>query len=136
MLRNTTYGLYNMFRRHHLSFHWREQVLYDSNGKMKYKPDVMGIMEDYYRSCIIGHWLEERCPEITKADILGTKTEDAKRDMDNIRGMCEVDVMCQMYQDLLEEYYMKFSFDLLSNERLSTPIMGIIGSIMKQLFYE
>lgn len=107
-----------MFRRHHLSFHWKEQVLYDSNGKTKYKPDVMGIMEDYYSSCVIGHWLEKKCPEITKADILGTKTEDAKRDMDNIRGMCEVDVMCQMYQDLLEEYYMKFSFDLLSNERM------------------
>lgn len=107
-----------MFRRHHLSFHWREQVLYDSNGKMKYKPDVMGIMEDYYRSCVIGCWLEEKCSEITKAGILGTKTEDPERDMDNIRGMCEVDVICQMYQDLLEEYYMNFSFDLLSNERM------------------
>lgn len=107
-----------MFRRHHLSFHWKEQALYDSNGKTKYKPDVMGIMEDYYRSCIIGHWLGEKCSEITKADILGTKTEDARRDMDNIRGMCEIDVMCQMYQDILEEYYMNFSFDLLSNERM------------------
>lgn len=107
-----------MFRRHHLSFHWKEQVLYDSNGKTKYKPDVMRIMEDYYRSCIIGKWVGEECSEISKADILDTKTEDAKRDMDNIRGMCEIDVMCQMYQDLLEEYYMNFSFDLLSNERM------------------
>lgn len=107
-----------MFRRHHLSFHWKEQVLYDNNGKTKYKPDVMGIMEDYYRSFVIGYWLGEKCSEITKADILSTKTEDPERDMDNIMGMCGIDVMCQMYQDLLDEYYMNFSFDLLSNKRM------------------
>lgn len=107
-----------MFRRHHLSFHWKEQVLYDNSGKTKYKPDVMGIMEDYYRSFVISHWLREKCSEITKADILSTKTEDPERDMDNIMGMCGIDVMCQMYQDLLEEYYMNFSFDLLSNKRM------------------
>lgn len=75
-------------------------------------------MEDYYRSFVISHWLREKCSEITKADILSTKTEDPERDMDNIMGMCGIDVMCQMYQDLLDEYYMNFSFDLLSNKRM------------------
>lgn len=76
-------------------------------------------MEDYYKCYAFSKWTGENSSSITKTDILqDTKTDNAERDMNSIIEMCEMDVVCQMYQDLLEEYYMNFPFELLSSERV------------------
>lgn len=109
----------NIFRRHHLLFSWREDTLFNEDKTGRYKPNVSGIMEDYYKCYAFNKWTEENPSSITKADILqDTKTDNAERDMNSIIEMCEMDVVCQMYQDLLKEYYMNFSFELLSSERV------------------
>lgn len=62
----------------------------------------MGIIEDLYRTCVFGQWLGENASEITKADIFAIKTEDPIRDMYNVKGMCEINVICRMYQEMQE----------------------------------
>jgi len=123
-----------LFRRHGLSIRWWEDTIQKDNVT-RYVPDVRGIMEDYYRAYFFNYWLEMR-PEvenITKVDVLRyTKPGDPSQELENIIAMCEQDVVCQMYQELLEQYYANFSFEQLLGQPMKNRYDRIIAEYEKE----
>lgn len=123
-----------LFRRHGLSIRWWEDTIQKDNVT-RYVPDVRGIIEDYYRAYFFNYWLQMR-PEvenITKGDVLrNTKPGDPSQELENIVAMCEQDVVCQMYQELLEQYYANFSFEQLLGQPMKNRYDRIIAEYEKE----
>lgn len=123
-----------LFRRHGLSIRWWEDAIQKDNVT-RYVPDVRGIMEDYYRAYFFNYWLV-MCPDvknITKVDVLrNTKLGDPTQELENIISMCEQDVVCQMYQELLEQYYADFSFEQLLGQPMKNRYDRIIAEYEKE----
>lgn len=123
-----------LFRRHGLAIRWRGDTIREDNA-VKYVPDVRGIIEEYYRAYFFNYWLVMRpdVKNITKIDVLrNTNTEDPVHELENIITMCEQDVICQMYQELLEQYYADFSFEQLLGQPMKNRYDRIIAEYEKE----
>lgn len=128
-----------MLLKHHGAVSWMEEVTNDGKtgygGSLNYKPDLEYIIDNYYKEVVKFHVkksLEETGESISKL-FLTRYCESVAIHIDYVAIMYlyYIDVICKLFDDVMEQYYEYFSWEKVVDKKESERYKEIISAIEK-----